>query len=74
MLPGEGQTIDSPYNLHRARVAAGTICSPGWPLSWLFWSPLRPTTLFPSIGDGSGTHVFAATLEEHLRNQEQYKP
>jgi UPF0755 protein len=76
MLPGEGQTIDSPYNTFIVQgLPPGPICSPGLASVLAVLEPAQANYLyFHAIGDGSGTHVFAATLEEHLRNQEQYKP
>ena len=76
MLPGEGQTIDSPYNTFIVQgLPPGPICSPGLASVLAVLEPAQTNYLyFHAIGDGSGTHVFAATLEEHLRNQEQYKP
>ncbi len=76
MLPGEGQTIESPYNTFIVQgLPPGPICSPGLASVLAVLEPAQTNYLyFHAIGDGSGTHVFAATLEEHLRNQELYKP
>lgn len=74
MLPGEGQTIESPYNTFKVQgLPPGPICSPGAASILAVLNPTDTDYLyFHAIGDGS--HVFASTLEEHLRNQEQYAP
>lgn len=74
MLPGEGQTIDSPYNTFRVQgLPPGPICSPGLASILAVLNPADTDYLyFHAIGDGS--HVFASTLEEHLQNQQQYAP
>ncbi len=74
MLPGEGQTIDSPYNTFRVQgLPPGPICSPGLASILAVLNPAQTDYLyFHAIGDGS--HVFASTLEEHLKNQQQYSP
>jgi len=74
MLPGEGQTLDSPYNTFKVQgLPPGPICSPGLASILAVLDPADTTYLyFHAIGDGS--HVFASTLEEHLRNQEKYGP
>ena len=76
MLPGEGQTIESPYNTFIVQgLPPGPISSPGLASVLAVLKPAQTNYLyFHAIGDGSGTHAFAATLEEHLRNQELYKP
>jgi UPF0755 protein len=74
MLPGEGQTIDSPYNTFRVQgLPPGPICSPGLASILAVLNPADTDYLyFHAIGDGK--HVFASTLEEHMSNQEQYAP
>ncbi len=74
MLPGEGQTIESPYNTFRVQgLPPGPICSPGLASILAVLNPADTTYLyFHAVGDGS--HVFASTLEEHLQNQQQYQP
>jgi len=76
MLPGEGQTIKSPYNTFNVQgLPPGPICSPGLASVLAVLEPAQTNYLyFFAIGDGSGKHAFAATLEEHLKNQELYKP
>ncbi len=74
MLPGEGQTVDSPYNTFQVQGLPPTpICSPGLASILAVLNPADTDYLyFHAVGDGS--HVFASTLEEHLQNQEQYTP
>jgi UPF0755 protein len=74
MLPGEGLTLDSPYNTFRVQgLPPGPIASPGLASILAVLNPAETDYLyFHAIGDGS--HVFASSLEEHLRNQEQYTP
>jgi UPF0755 protein len=74
MLPGEGQALDSPYNTFKVQgLPPGPICSPGLASILAVLNPADTTYLyFHAVGDGS--HVFASTLEEHLRNQQQYQP
>lgn len=74
MLPGEGQTIESPYNTFRIQgLPPGPICSPGLASILAALNPAETSYLyFHAVGDGS--HVFASTLEEHLQNQAQYAP
>jgi UPF0755 protein len=74
MLPGEGLTLDSPYNTFRVQgLPPGPICSPGLASVLAVLNPAETSYLyFHAVGDGS--HVFASTLEEHLQNQEKYTP
>jgi len=74
MLPGEGQTLESPYNTFKVQgLPPGPICSPGLASILAVLNPADTDYLyFHAIGNGQ--HVFAATLEEHMRNQEQYVP
>jgi len=74
MLPGEGQQINSPYNTFVLQgLPPGPICSPGLASIMAVLEPASTDFLyFHAVGDGS--HVFAATLEEHLRNQAQHTP
>lgn len=72
MQPGEGQTLESPYNTFKVQgLPPGPICNPGLASILAVLNPADTTYLyFHAIGDGK--HVFASTLAEHLRNQEQY--
>jgi UPF0755 protein len=74
MLPGEGQILDSPYNTFRVQgLPPGPISNPGLASILAVLNPAATDYLyFHAIGDGS--HAFASSLEEHLRNQEQYTP
>jgi UPF0755 protein len=74
MLPGEGQILESPYNTFKIQgLPPGPICSPGLASILAVLNPAQTGFLyFHAIGDGS--HVFAATLDEHLQNQQQYAP
>lgn len=74
MLPGEGQTIDSPYNTFKVQgLPPGPIASPGLASILAVLGPADTDYLyFHAVGDGS--HVFASTLEEHLQNQQQFTP
>jgi UPF0755 protein len=74
MLPGEGQTVESPYNTFKVQgLPPGPISSPGLASILAVLSPTDTNYLyFHAVGDGS--HVFASTLEEHLRNQEEHAP
>lgn len=76
MEPGEGLTVDSPYNTFKVQgLPPGPICSPGLASILAVLNPAETNYLyFHALGDGSGTHVFASTLEEHLQNQEQLAP
>jgi UPF0755 protein len=74
MLPGEGQTIESPYNTFKVQgLPPGPISSPGLASILAVLGPAETDYLyFHAVGDGS--HVFASTLEEHLLNQQQFTP
>lgn len=74
MEPGEGQTLESPYNTFKIQGLPPTpISSPGLASILAVLNPADTNYLyFHAVGDGS--HVFASTLEEHLQNQESYQP
>ncbi len=74
MLPGEGLTVESPYNTFKVQgLPPGPICSPGLASILAVLNPAQTDYLyFHAIGDG--THVFASTLEEHMQNQEKHAP
>jgi UPF0755 protein len=74
MLPGEGQTVDSPYNTFIVQgLPPGPICSPGLAsILAVLNAPETDYLYFHAVGDGS--HVFASTLEEHLQNQAEHTP
>ena len=72
-LTREDLQFDSPYNTYRYRgLPPGPIASPGRAsLEAAADPPDAPYLFFVSRGDG--THVFAATLEEHNRNVYEYQ-
>ncbi len=74
MLPGEGQTLESPYNTFKVQgLPPGPISNPGLASILAVLNPADTGFLyFHAIGDGS--HAFASTLQEHLQNQEQFAP
>jgi UPF0755 protein len=74
MLPGEGQTVESPYNTFKVQgLPPGPISNPGLASILAVLNPADTGFLyFHAIGDGS--HAFASTLQEHLQNQEQFAP
>jgi UPF0755 protein len=74
MLPGEGQTLESPYNTFKIQgLPPGPISNPGLASIMAVLNPAQTDYLyFHAVGDGS--HVFASTLEEHLANQEEFSP
>jgi UPF0755 protein len=74
MLPGEGLTLESPYNTFKIQgLPPGPICSPGLASILAVLNPSETNFLyFHAIGDGR--HVFASTLQEHLQNQQKYTP
>lgn len=62
--------IDSPYNTYRyAGLPPGPISNPGLSALQAVGSPADTSYLyFRAACDGSGTHLFAETFEEHLAN------
>jgi UPF0755 protein len=69
----EDVQVDSPYNTYMyPNLPPGPICSPGLASIQAVLDPAEtPYLFFFSKFDGS--HAFAETYEEHLRNQEQYQ-
>ena len=67
--------FDSPYNTYiYAGLTPGPIANPGAASIAAVIRPAQTDALFfVAKGDGSGEHVFANTLEEHLINVEQYR-
>jgi UPF0755 protein len=65
--------LDSPYNTYRyPGLPPGPICSPGLASLAAAAAPAAvPYLYFVSRNDGS--HVFAATLDEHNRNVEEWQ-
>lgn len=65
--------IDSPYNTYvNAGLPPGPIANPGLASIQAVVRPAETNYLFFEA-KGDGTHVFAETLEEHLRNVEKYR-
>ena len=67
-------TLDDPYNTFLYEgLPPGPICSPSLASLRAAVYPAETEYLyFYSRQDGSGTHAFAKTFEEHLRNQARY--
>lgn len=64
--------VDSPYNTYRnAGLPRGPICNPGLDSIRAVVTPEQTDYLY-FVARADGSHVFAETLEEHLRNIEQY--
>ena len=68
----EMSTVQSPYNtfLHPG-LPPGPICSPGLESIKAVLYPTETDYLF-FFSRGDGSHIFAKTYEEHLKNQELY--
>jgi UPF0755 protein len=64
--------VDSPYNTYRnTGLPRGPICNPGLDSIEAVVRPAQTDYLY-FVARADGSHVFAETLEEHLRNIEQY--
>jgi UPF0755 protein len=73
-LTVEDLKLDSPYNTYvNAGLPPGPIASPGLASIQAVVRPASTDYLF-FVAKGDGTHAFAETLEEHLRNVEKYRP
>ncbi|HVS62670.1 MAG TPA: endolytic transglycosylase MltG [Thermoanaerobaculia bacterium] len=65
--------LDSPYNTYRyPGLPPGPICSPGVSSLLAAAAPVDTDYLY-FVSRNDGTHVFAATLDEHNRNVEQWQ-
>jgi UPF0755 protein len=63
---------DSPYNTYRnTGLPPAPICNPGLDSILAVLNPAQTNYLY-FVARADGSHVFAETLEEHLRNIEQY--
>jgi len=66
--------VDSPYNTYEnAGLPPGPIACPGLDSIRAVLRPARTNYLF-FVAKDDGSHVFAETLEEHLRNVQLYQP
>jgi len=69
----EADTVDSPYNtFQHPGLPPGPICNPGLGALQAVVYPADTNYLF-FFSKGDGSHAFAETYEEHLRNQERYQ-
>jgi UPF0755 protein len=69
----EDMQVDSPYNTYLyPGLPPGPICSPGLASIQAVLEPADTTYLF-FFSKFDGSHAFAETYEEHLRNQELYQ-
>lgn len=69
----EYASIDSPYNTYiYYGLPPGPICSPGLDSLRAVVYPAETEYLF-FCSKGDGSHAFARTFEEHIRNQEKYR-
>ncbi len=65
--------LDSPYNTYvNVGLPPGPIANPGLASIQAVVRPASTDYLF-FVAQGDGSHVFAETLEEHLRNVEKYR-
>jgi UPF0755 protein len=65
--------VESPYNTYQnIGLPPGPIAGPGLDSIRAVVRPARTNYLF-FVAKDDGSHVFAETLEEHLRNVEQYQ-
>ena len=72
MLQEEALAVVSPYNTFvNPGLPPGPICNPGLASIRAMLAPTASDYLF-FFSKGDGSHAFAATFEEHLRNQELY--
>jgi len=72
MLPEDGLAVISPYNTFvNPGLPPGPICNPGQASIFAVLEPTPNEYLF-FFHKGDGSHAFATTFEEHLRNQELY--
>jgi UPF0755 protein len=72
-LTSQDLLVDSPYNTYRRRgLPPGPIASPGMDSILAVIRPADTNYLY-FVAKGDGTHAFAETLAEHLRNVAQYQ-
>jgi len=67
-------SLESPYNTYYVRgLPPGPICTPSAAsIDAVLNAPHNTYLYFCAKGDGSGTHLFASTYEEHLKNAQAY--
>lgn len=69
----EDLQVDSPYNTYvNGELPPGPICNPGLSSLEAVANPEQTSYLY-FVAREDGSHVFAETFEEHLRNVEQYQ-
>lgn len=70
VLTREGLSLDDPYNTYvTAGLPPGPIANPGAAALEAAVAPADvPFLYFVAVGDGSGSHRFAVTYDEHLAN------
>ena len=69
----EYSSVDSPYNTYlNPGLPPSPICNPGLASMRAVLEPTPSEYLF-FLHKGDGSHAFAVTYEEHLRNQELYR-
>jgi UPF0755 protein len=72
-LTVEDLGVDSPYNTYvNGGLPPGPICNPGLASLEAVAHPAQTNYLY-FVAREDGSHVFAETLEEHLRNVEEYQ-
>ncbi len=73
MIQEEAITVISPYNTFlNPGMSPGPICNPGLASIRAVIEP-EPSEYFFFYHKGDGSHAFAVTYEEHLRNEEMYR-
>ena len=73
MIQEEAVTVDSPYNTFlNPGLPPSPLCNPGLGAIEAVLEPEPSEYLFFRAKGDDGSHVFAVTYEEHLRNQELY--
>ncbi|MDR1195740.1 MAG: endolytic transglycosylase MltG [Endomicrobium sp.] len=72
-LTFEDTMFDSPYNTYRhSGLPPGPICSPGIESIKAALYPANSSSLF-FVSKGNGSHMFAESLEQHVKNKRETK-